>query len=373
MPKNQIDYSNTVIYKLCCKDPSITDIYVGHTTNFSQRKHNHKTNCCNESASNHHLYVYYYIRTNGGWENWSMIPIEQFSCSNSNEALIRERYWIELLKPTLNAIYPYTTYEEKEVQKQIWYNNNKEDILQKAKQNYQENKEQKIEYQKEYAEENKDKIKSYQDEYREKNKEKLAEQKKIYREHHKEEAKEKQKLWREANKEKLKEVKSQIIECECGNQYTFGNKHRHLQSKIHLDYQNKLCGIINEPEEQITEEEKTEMLLQKKKEYREKNLEKMKEYKKIYNHNHKEAIKEKTHKYYEEHKEEILAKTKEYNENNVEKIKNYKDEWYQKNKEKILQKQKETFICECGSKVRCAGKAEHYKSNKHKAFLDKVV
>ena len=34
MPKDIIDYSNTIIYKIYCKNETITDIYVGHTTNF---------------------------------------------------------------------------------------------------------------------------------------------------------------------------------------------------------------------------------------------------------------------------------------------------------------------------------------------------
>jgi len=33
MPKVEIDYSQTIIYKICCKDPNITDIYIGHTSN----------------------------------------------------------------------------------------------------------------------------------------------------------------------------------------------------------------------------------------------------------------------------------------------------------------------------------------------------
>ena len=45
MPKNQIDYSQVCIYKICCKDISINDIYVGHTTNFEQRKNSHKRSC----------------------------------------------------------------------------------------------------------------------------------------------------------------------------------------------------------------------------------------------------------------------------------------------------------------------------------------
>ena len=53
MPKNEIDYSNTIIYKITCKNPSISELYVGHTTNFVQRKHAHKQGCVNEKSSNY--------------------------------------------------------------------------------------------------------------------------------------------------------------------------------------------------------------------------------------------------------------------------------------------------------------------------------
>ena len=84
MPKNQMDYSQTVIYKICCKDVSVTDIYIGHTTNFIQRKHNHKTCCCNENSKNHNMNVYKFIRKNGGWNNWDIIQIEQINCNNNS-------------------------------------------------------------------------------------------------------------------------------------------------------------------------------------------------------------------------------------------------------------------------------------------------
>ena len=41
MSKKDIDYSNTIIYKITCKDENVTDVYVGHTINFVQRKHAH--------------------------------------------------------------------------------------------------------------------------------------------------------------------------------------------------------------------------------------------------------------------------------------------------------------------------------------------
>ena len=38
MPRKETDYSKTVIYKIVCNDLTITDIYVGHTTDFVVRK-----------------------------------------------------------------------------------------------------------------------------------------------------------------------------------------------------------------------------------------------------------------------------------------------------------------------------------------------
>jgi vacuolar-type H+-ATPase subunit I/STV1 len=216
-------------------------MYIGHTTNFSNRKNSHKI-CCNDiNNKNYNRYVYQFIRDNGGWDNWCMIQIEERNCKDKREAESVEHECIKKLSATLNTNKPYAMCKENpKLYKQDWYEENKEQILQKAKENYEENKEQKLEYQKQYAEENKEQIKGYQEEYREKNKEKLSEQKKEYRAAHKEEAAETQKKWKEANKEKIKEQRAQIINCECGCQYTFGNKHRHLKSNIHTTYINSI-------------------------------------------------------------------------------------------------------------------------------------
>ena len=72
MPKHEIDYSNTIIYKITCDDSNISDLYVGHTTNFVQRKHAHKQSCINEKSPNYKYKLYEVIRNNGGWENWKM-------------------------------------------------------------------------------------------------------------------------------------------------------------------------------------------------------------------------------------------------------------------------------------------------------------
>ena len=53
MPKENIDYSNTIIYKIRCKDINVSDIYIGHTTNFVKRKNQHKTLIIDNLSNNH--------------------------------------------------------------------------------------------------------------------------------------------------------------------------------------------------------------------------------------------------------------------------------------------------------------------------------
>jgi hypothetical protein len=106
MPKIDIDYSNTIIYKISCKDPSIKDVYVGHTTNFVQRKHSHKQNCVNEKSPSHKCKLYKVIRENGGWNNWIMEIIKFFNCKNQYEARIKEQECFVSLNATLNSIEP---------------------------------------------------------------------------------------------------------------------------------------------------------------------------------------------------------------------------------------------------------------------------
>ena len=82
MPKLPINYKNALIYKICCNDPNITDIYIGSTTNFYQRTRAHKTSCNNPNGKSYNLHVYKFIRDNGGWKNWRMDLIEFYECNN---------------------------------------------------------------------------------------------------------------------------------------------------------------------------------------------------------------------------------------------------------------------------------------------------
>lgn len=102
MPK---DYSNTIIYKICCKDKNIKDIYVGHTTNFDVRLVYHKQG--SKSITEKSCKLYKFINQNGGWENWDMIELEKFSCNNLTEARIKEQEYYVKLNPSLNSCPPY--------------------------------------------------------------------------------------------------------------------------------------------------------------------------------------------------------------------------------------------------------------------------
>jgi hypothetical protein len=91
MPRLEIDYSNTVIYKISCKDQSVSYIHVGHTTNFVQRKHTHKYACNNIKSPYYNLKLYKTIREHGNWSNWDMSILKLYNCKNHLEALQKEQ------------------------------------------------------------------------------------------------------------------------------------------------------------------------------------------------------------------------------------------------------------------------------------------
>lgn len=151
-------YQNSIIYKLChCNDLENKNIYVGSTTNFRNRKNQHKVSYYNERSKKYNYKVYQFIRDNGGWDEWQMIPIEVFPCNDKKELEVRERHHIELLKPKLNKQIPTRT--EKEYKndnnefykkyKKEWSNNNKEKVKENKKNWYEDNKEEIAEKRKE--------------------------------------------------------------------------------------------------------------------------------------------------------------------------------------------------------------------------------
>ena len=185
MTKTPIDYSKTIIYKICCKDPNIKDVYVGSTTNFKSRKNHHKGACIKPNNKEYHTYKYQFIRENGGWENWDMIMIKKYTkCESKLQCLKKERKYVEKLNATLNIQKPTRTNNE-------WREDNKEYIKQQRKQ------------------------------YRENNKELIKQQKKRYQ---------------DENNEKIKQYKNEKIKCICGSFIARSCITRHRKTKKHLKF-----------------------------------------------------------------------------------------------------------------------------------------
>lgn len=106
MPRLPINYANSIIYRLVCKDVNVTDSYVGSTTQFTVRKAKHKSATYNEKDRLFNSLLYTTIRANGGFENWSMLEVEKVNCETRRELEVRERHFIEFYKSNLNFNMP---------------------------------------------------------------------------------------------------------------------------------------------------------------------------------------------------------------------------------------------------------------------------
>jgi len=211
MPKTPMDYSKCCIYKIeHFENESL--VYVGHTTNFTKRKGEHKSSCKNENGKKFNLKLYQMIRCNGDWDCFKMIEVEKYPCKDKREAERRENEVMKELKASMNTMKSFRTEEERK---------------EKDKQYYETNKD----YYKEYRETNKEKIQEYKKEYYETNKEKIQEYKKEYNETNKEKIKEKEKQYREDNKHKINEK----ITCKCGTVVLKRDLKRHEKTKKHTD------------------------------------------------------------------------------------------------------------------------------------------
>ena len=165
------DYSKSCIYKIYCKDENITDCYIGSTTNYAKRKFQHKENVNKYQSRKHKYKLYTFIREHGGWDNWNMTPIINYSCETKLEVSQHERFYIDSLKPTLNVQIPFQTRKE-------WEAKNRTKLNKYANEYYHNNKDKCLESQKKWRDSNKDKIKIIKKTYYEKNKDKILEQKK---------------------------------------------------------------------------------------------------------------------------------------------------------------------------------------------------
>jgi hypothetical protein len=104
-----INYETTpiIFYKFVCEDPEIKSCYVGHTTNFMNRRRQHKY-CYNGNHCKEHNYkIYTTIRENGGWNNWTMIEIDRKICLDNSDTCKIEQKYIEELQANMNTHFAF--------------------------------------------------------------------------------------------------------------------------------------------------------------------------------------------------------------------------------------------------------------------------
>ena len=196
-------YDNSVVYIIKCKDENIKDCYIGSTTNFRNRKREHKSICNNPNSKGYNYKLYKFIREHGGFDNWDTEIIIQEKFKDKKHLHKIEGWFVKLYEPSLNSDIPGRTPKE-----------------------YREaNKK----YYKQWREDNKEKIKIKNKEYDEENKKKMNEKNKQYY---------------EDNKQKILQKKKEKINCECGSIVRKDNIACHNKSIKHIKYLKNLSIVI---------------------------------------------------------------------------------------------------------------------------------
>ena len=191
-------YANGKIYRLVSNVDE--EFYVGSTCSIlAKRLYEHK-----KDAERGILPAYKHLNE-VGWDNISIVLIEEYSCENKNQLERRERYWIETLKPTLNKTIPTRTVKE-------WYEDNKEKVREQAAKYRKDNAEKIREYHEKYYAENADKIREKGAKYRAENAEKSRERHAKYRAENADKIREKGAKYRAENAEKIREKKAKYYE-----------------------------------------------------------------------------------------------------------------------------------------------------------------
>jgi len=144
------NYNDAVIYKICCDDIDIKNVYIGSTCKFIDRKRTHKNACNNKANRDYDRYVYRFIRENGGWKNWTVSIVDYTPCNSGLELLRIERKYIEKIDKDLSlniqlptrtpAEYLLDNYNHIQQKKKEYKLDNYEYLQQKNKEYYEKNK-----------------------------------------------------------------------------------------------------------------------------------------------------------------------------------------------------------------------------------------
>ena len=174
------DYSNCYIYHIIDSDKVVH--YVGSTSNMNSRKSKHKYSCKTEHNSSYNVDIYKYIRANGGWDVFEMVPIHKIkNVSNATELRIAEQSEINKFSTLKNKLGSYLSREDHVEQTRIWHINNREKVLKNQRKHREQNKEKIADKERKYYENNRDKVLERRRKYREANREAINEKAHQYR------------------------------------------------------------------------------------------------------------------------------------------------------------------------------------------------
>jgi len=114
------------IYEVFSLDIENKNIYIGYSKNFRQRVIDHK-NPYNDNPKNKYFnkLLYKHIRENGKWNNFIIKPIEVIQTDNILDVRMREQFWMDERKSTLNKINSIDKNETRANYKKELYKNTK--------------------------------------------------------------------------------------------------------------------------------------------------------------------------------------------------------------------------------------------------------
>lgn len=162
-------YQRGKIYRIISTETDLC--YIGSTTEptLARRLAAHVNNYKAYSKGKYHYISSFEILK---LQTYKIVLIENFPCLTKDELRAREQFWVEFHKNVCvninNAIV-----SDKKVQKQIYYQENKEIIRQKKKEYAMKNKDKMYEQGVKHREKNKEKISKSKQQWYEQNKEKL--------------------------------------------------------------------------------------------------------------------------------------------------------------------------------------------------------
>ena len=251
-------------YKICCNAEN-EFVYVGSTINFTSRKNQHKRSCEKPKQQELNMKIYVTIREFGGWDNWTMTPIEYLECATKLDARIREQFWIEEIKPKLNCHNAFGLDKKNRYENQKHYTEiHREKVTEYHKEYNLKNKEKRTENMKKWYTLNYADVQAKRIKYRENNIEAVHQKAKEYRDANREHINELRNVSRIANRDKLNEKQNQRY-AENRDEINEKRKQRRLANRDEINekakqYRDANRDIINENQNQRYADKKAALI-----------------------------------------------------------------------------------------------------------------